>query len=46
MSEGARTGCIHSQVIGAISGSGRITLEDRLAPPGSPLPVDLDLEKA
>ena len=36
---------IHAQVIGAISGSGRITLEDRLAPPGSPPPVDLDLEK-
>jgi hypothetical protein len=33
------------QVIGSISGSGRITLEDKQAPPGTPTPVDLDLEK-
>ncbi|KAK9837421.1 hypothetical protein WJX81_001177 [Elliptochloris bilobata] len=33
------------QVIGSVSGSGRITLADREAPPGSPTPVDLDLEK-
>jgi phosphoribosylformylglycinamidine synthase len=33
------------QVIGAIDGCGRVILEDREAPPGSPTPVDLDLEK-
>jgi hypothetical protein len=33
------------QVIGSISGSGRITLVDKQAPPDSPTPVDLDLEK-
>ncbi|BDA47656.1 Phosphoribosylformylglycinamidine synthase [Coccomyxa sp. Obi] len=33
------------QVIGSISGSGRITLVDKHAPPDSPTPVDLDLEK-
>ena len=34
------------QVIGSISGSGRITLVDKEAPAGEPTPVDLDLEKA
>jgi hypothetical protein len=33
------------QVIGSISGSGRITLVDKEAPPGTPTPVDLDLDK-
>lgn len=32
------------QVIGSISGSGRITLVDKNAPPDAPTPVDLDLE--
>ena len=35
----------HAQVIGAIDGSGRVVLRDREAPEGSPVPVDLDLEK-
>ena len=34
------------QVIGSISGSSRITLVDRNAPPDAQPPVDLDLEKA
>lgn len=34
-----------AQVIGAIDGSGRVVLKDREAPEGSPIPVDLDLEK-
>lgn len=33
------------QVIGSISGSGRVVLVDREAKPGDPVPVDLDLEK-
>lgn len=33
------------QVIGAIDGSGRITLVDKQAPPDTPAPVDLDLDK-
>ena len=33
-----------SQVIGAISGDGRVVVTDTRAPPGSPAPVDLDLE--
>ncbi|GAB4814933.1 hypothetical protein N2152v2_001979 [Parachlorella kessleri] len=33
------------QVIGTISGSGRVVLVDRNAQPGDPVPVDLDLEK-
>jgi hypothetical protein len=37
---------LHVQVIGSISGSGRITLVDNKAPAGEPTPVDLDLEKA
>ena len=32
-------------VIGAISGSGRVVLVDRFAPPGSPVPEDLELER-
>ena len=34
-----------AQVIGSISGSGRITLVDNKAQAGEPTPVDLDLEK-
>lgn len=34
-----------TQVIGTINGSGRVTLVDKNAPEGSPVPVDLDLEK-
>ena len=34
-----------AQVIGTIDGSGRVVLVDREAPPGSPTPVDLDLDK-
>ena len=34
-----------AQVIGSISGSGRITLVDNKAQTGEPTPVDLDLEK-
>ena len=37
---------LRMQVIGSISGSGRITLVDNKAPAGEPTPVDLDLEKA
>lgn len=33
------------QVLGSISGSGKITLIDRDAPPDTPPAVDLDLEK-
>lgn len=33
------------QVIGTISGSGRVVLVDREAKPEDPVPVDLDLEK-
>lgn len=33
------------QVIGSIDGSGRVTLVDDTAAPGTPTPVDLDLEK-
>jgi len=33
------------QVIGAIDGCGRVVLEDKEAPAGTPTPVDLDLEK-
>ena len=33
------------QVIGTISGSGRVVLVDRNAQQGDPVPVDLDLEK-
>jgi len=33
------------QVIGSIDGSGRIKLVDKVAPPNTPTPVDLDLEK-
>jgi len=33
------------QVIGSIDGSGRVTLVDAQAPPDSPAPVDLDLDK-
>ncbi len=33
------------QIIGAIDGCGRVVLEDSTAPPGTPTPVDLDLEK-
>ena len=33
------------QVIGAIDGCGCVVLQDSTAPPGSPTPVDLDLEK-
>jgi len=33
------------QVLGSISGSGRITLVDNKASAGEPTPVDLDLEK-
>lgn len=33
------------QVLGSISGSGKITLKDKNAPPDSQPPVDLDLEK-
>ncbi|CAL5220912.1 g3007 [Coccomyxa viridis] len=40
----ARERCI-MQVIGSISGSGRITLVDNKAQAGEPTPVDLDLEK-
>eukprot|EP00877_Chromochloris_zofingiensis_P007400 jgi/Chrzof1/2913/Cz12g03220.t1 len=40
----ARERCI-MQVIGAIDGSGRITLVDKQAPPDTPAPVDLDLDK-
>lgn len=32
------------QVIGAVSGDGRVVVRDSRAPPGSPFPVDLDLE--
>ncbi|KAI7838801.1 hypothetical protein COHA_007416 [Chlorella ohadii] len=39
-----RERCIMT-VIGAIDGSGRVVLRDREAPEGSPVPVDLDLEK-
>ena len=34
-----------AQVLGTISGSGKITLVDRNAPPDTPPAVDLDLEK-
>lgn len=40
----ARERC-NMQVIGAIDGCGRVVLEDSTAPPGTPTPVDLDLEK-
>ena len=33
-----------AQVLGSIDGSGRIRLVDPEAPPGTPTPVDLDLE--
>lgn len=39
-----RERCI-MQVIGSISGSGRVTLVDKNSPPGSPPPVDLNLEQ-
>lgn len=40
----ARERCL-MQVIGTVDGSGRVVLVDRDAAPGSPMPVDLDLEK-
>lgn len=40
----ARERCPFS-VLGSIDGSGRVKLVDPTAPPGSPLPEDLDLEK-
>ncbi len=40
-----QTVCSPAQVIGSISGSGRITLVDNKAQAGEPTPVDLDLEK-
>ena len=40
----ARERCPFS-VLGAIDGSGRVKLIDPTAPPGSPVPEDLDLEK-
>lgn len=33
------------QVIGVIDGSGRVKVVDKLAPPGTPMPEDLDLNK-
>lgn len=34
-----------TQVIGTIDGSGRVRVVDRDAPPGTPVPEDLDLDK-
>ena len=39
-----RKTCVPVQVLGSIDGSGRIRLVDPEAPPGTPTPVDLDLE--
>jgi hypothetical protein len=33
------------QVIGTIDGSGRVRLVDKLAEPGTPTPVDLNLDQ-
>ena len=36
---------LQAQVLGAINGSGKVTVVDARAPPGAPTPVDLDLDK-
>ena len=40
----SHTFCVGSQVIGAVSGDGRVVVRDSRAPADSPFPVDLNLE--